>query len=127
MNIKEMNCTSGYVTVTMRYDELRTLTNILCKARTRMSFKERDLRVNAELFTIVTVLDNGCIPEFEREHIYTLYESAKLLEQEKKSKVEQPEVAEYEIFCGADEKSTYTVPVEREECECVSSPIIEEE
>lgn len=83
MNIKEMDCTRGYATVTMRYEELRTLTNLLCKARKLISFKEMDLIVNAELFTIVTVLGNGCIPEFEREHIHTLYETAKIIEQEK--------------------------------------------
>lgn len=42
----------------------------------------------------------------------------------KVKKKREPEVMEYEIFCGVDEKSTYTVPVEKE---CVSSPIIEEE
>lgn len=36
---------------------------------------------------------------------------------EKKPKVEESEVQEYEIFCGVDEQSTYTVPVEREECD----------
>ena len=77
MNIKEMDCKNGFITITMRDTELRTITNLLCKARKVVEFGAKDFEINAELFTAITILHHGCIPEFEREHINDLYESIK--------------------------------------------------
>lgn len=83
MNIREMDCKNGFITLTMRDTELRTLTNLLCKARKAVEFGAYDLEVNAELFTAITILHHGCMPEFEREHINDLYIKAKLIREDK--------------------------------------------
>lgn len=90
MNIREMDCQNGFITITMRDTELRTLTNLLCRARKAVEFEAKDLEVNAELFTAITILHHGCIPEFERNHINGLYESIKLIGHEKGAKNEKP-------------------------------------
>lgn len=83
MNIEKMDCKNGFITITMQDTELRTLTNLLCKARKAVKFGAKDFEVNAELFTAITILHHGCIPEFEREHINSLYENIKLIGHEK--------------------------------------------
>ena len=83
MNIREMDCKTGSITITMQDTELRTLTNLLCKARKVVDFEAKDFEVNAELFTAITILHHGCIPAFEREHINGLYESIKHIGHEK--------------------------------------------
>lgn len=77
MNIREMNCNTGSITITMRDTELRTLTNLLCQARKSVDFSADEYEINAKLFTAITVLHCGMIPEFERNHINKLYELAK--------------------------------------------------
>ena len=76
MNIREMNCNTGSITITMRDTELRTLTNLLCKARKTVDFSADEYEINAKLFTAMTVLHDGMIPQFEREHINDLYKMA---------------------------------------------------
>ena len=83
MNIREMDCKTGSITITMSDTELRTLTNLLCRARKVVKFEAKDFEVNAELFTAITILHHGCIPAFEREHINGLYESIKYIGHEK--------------------------------------------
>lgn len=56
--------------------ELRTITNLLCRARKTVDFTIKEYEVNAELFTAITILHHGMIPGFEREHINELYEKA---------------------------------------------------
>lgn len=84
MNIREVDCKNGFITITMKDTELRTLTNLLCRARKVVEFEAKDFEVNAELFTAVTILHHGRIPEFERKHINDLYNRIKLLEEKKK-------------------------------------------
>lgn len=79
MNIREMNCNTGSITITMRDTELRTLTNLLCKVRKAVDFSADEYAINAKLFTAITILHHGMIPEFERNHINELYEKAKEL------------------------------------------------
>jgi hypothetical protein len=76
MNIREMNCNTGSITVTMRDTELRTLTNLLCRARKHIEFSADEYAINAKLFTAITVLHCGKIPKFERVHINELFEMA---------------------------------------------------
>lgn len=79
MNIDKIDCKSGVITITMRDTELRTLTNLLCRARESVEFGATDFQVNAELFTAITILHCGCIPKFERDHINKLYECSERL------------------------------------------------
>ena len=76
MEIREMNCDRGSITVTMRDTELRTLTNLLCKARKHIEFSADEYAINAKLFTAITILHHGKIPKFEREHINELFRMA---------------------------------------------------
>ena len=76
MNIRELNCNTGSITITMRDTELRTLTNLLCEARKKIDFSADQYEINAKLFTAITILHHGKIPQFEREHINLLYEKA---------------------------------------------------
>jgi hypothetical protein len=76
MNVREMNCNTGSITVTMRDTELRTLTNLLCKARKHVDFSADEYAMNAKLFTLITILHHGMIPKFEREHINELFRMA---------------------------------------------------
>ena len=76
MNIREMNCNRGSITIDMKVTELRTLTNLLCKARKHIEFSADEYAVNAKLFTLITILHHGMIPEFEREHINELFRMA---------------------------------------------------
>lgn len=85
MNIEKIDTKTGYITLTMRDEELRTVTNLLCKARKTVEFTKSDYKVNAELFTAITVLHHGCIPAFERKHINELCEKAGEKEMLKKS------------------------------------------
>lgn len=76
MNIREMNCDRGSITIDMRDTELRTLTNLLCKARKHIEFSVDELAINAKLFIAITIRHHGMIPEFEREHINELFRMA---------------------------------------------------
>jgi hypothetical protein len=76
MTIQEINRNTGTITLSMSDKELRTVTNLLCKARKHIEFSPKDYEVNAELFTAITVLHSGCIPSFERKHINELYAKA---------------------------------------------------
>lgn len=77
MNIIELNSDTGNITISMSDIELRTITNLLCKARKKVDFTIKEYEVNAELFTAITILHHGMIPEFEREHINELYKKSK--------------------------------------------------
>lgn len=76
MLIEELNRKTGTITLSMSDKELRTITNLLCKARKKVDFNAQENVVNAELFTAITVLHHGRIPYFERNHINGLYERA---------------------------------------------------
>lgn len=73
MNIKQMDGKAGSITITMSDVELRTITNLLCKARNHIDFEKKEYVVNAELFTAITILHHGTIPAFELKHINELY------------------------------------------------------
>ena len=73
MNIKEINGKAGSITITMSDTELRTITNLFCKARNHVDFEKKEYIVNAELFTAITILHHGTIPAFELKHINELY------------------------------------------------------
>ncbi|MBP3359922.1 MAG: hypothetical protein J6N52_03640 [Clostridia bacterium] len=73
MNIEKTNGKTGYITITMRDAELRSITNLLCQAREHINFSKKDYIVNAELFTAITILHHGRIPEFELSIINELY------------------------------------------------------
>lgn len=74
MRINKIDEKSGFITITMEDTELRTITNLLCKARSQIDFDKKEYIVNAELFTAITILHHGMIPAFERKHINELYE-----------------------------------------------------
>ncbi len=76
MFIKKIDSNSGFITLEMSYKELRTITNLLTKARKLKDFSELDYKVNAELFTAVTILGGGRIPKFELKHIKEMQEKA---------------------------------------------------
>lgn len=65
MLIKNVDRENGFITLEMSDSELRTVTNLLCKARERIDFNKTDYAVNAELFTAITILHSGRIPHFE--------------------------------------------------------------
>ena len=76
MFIRKINGENGFITLEMSYKELRTITNILTKARKLKDFNELDYKVNAELYTAVTILGGGRIPTFELKHIKEMQEKA---------------------------------------------------
>lgn len=76
MNIEKIDTKTGYITLTMKDTELRTITNLLCKVRKEIDFTSDEYEVNAQLFTAITILHYGRIPAFERKHINELYEKA---------------------------------------------------
>ena len=82
MIIEELNHQTGYITLSMNNNELRTITNLLHKARNNISFSRIDYRINAELLTAITVLNYGKIPDFERKETNELYEKAGIKEGE---------------------------------------------
>lgn len=73
MNIKRIDGKLGSIDITMSDIELRTITNLLCKARSQIEFNKNEYIVNAELFTAITILHHGKIPAFELKHINELY------------------------------------------------------
>lgn len=78
MNIEKIDRNTGYITLTLSDKELRTVTNLLCKARKQLNFSETEYIVNADLYTAITLLHCGNIPSFERKHINELFEKAGL-------------------------------------------------
>lgn len=62
------------ITLTMRDTELRTITNLFCKARSQIDFNKNEYIVNAELFTAITILHHERIPAFELSVINELYQ-----------------------------------------------------
>ena len=74
MNIKRIDGKNGNIDITMSDTELRTITNLLCKARSQIDFNKNEYLVNAELFTAITILHHGRIPAFELRLIKQLYE-----------------------------------------------------
>lgn len=74
MNIKTIDGKNGNITITMSDIELRTITNLFCKARNHIDFNKKEYIVNAELFTAITILHHGTIPAFELKHIYELFQ-----------------------------------------------------
>lgn len=65
MIIEKVDRKNGFITLEMSDKELRTITNLLCKARKQINFDKTDYAVNAELFTAITILHSGRIPNFE--------------------------------------------------------------
>lgn len=76
MLIRKIDSETGYITLEMNYKELRTLANLICLARKENKLSELDYKVNAELYTAVTILGSGRIPKFELNHIKELQENA---------------------------------------------------
>ena len=74
MNIKRIDGKNGSIDITMSDTELRTITNLLCEARSQIDFSKMDYIVTAELFTAITILHHGRIPAFELKLIKQLYE-----------------------------------------------------
>lgn len=74
MNIRNIDGKNGSINITMSDIELRTITNLFCKARSQIDFNENEYIVNAELFTAITILHHGKIPAFELKLINELYE-----------------------------------------------------
>lgn len=73
MNIEKTDGKTGNITLSMSDTELRTITNLMCKARNHIEFTPKEYTVNAELFTAITILHHGKIPAFELQHICELY------------------------------------------------------
>lgn len=74
MIINKIDGKNGSINITISDTELRTITNLLCKARNHIDFTKKEYTVNAELYTAITILHHGKIPTFERKHINELYE-----------------------------------------------------
>ena len=83
MYIREMNSGgSGIVNIDISYEELRILTNILCRSRKQQDFSAKEYELNAELIMATTLIGNGFLPPFERELITNLYDKANELRKE---------------------------------------------
>lgn len=76
MIIEKIDRKSGFVTLEISDEELRTVTNIFCRARKQQDFSKKEYAVNAELFTAITVLHHGRIPNFEINLIKDMQEKA---------------------------------------------------
>lgn len=74
MTIEKIDRKNGEINLTMSDTELRTITNLFCKTRKHLNFNGQEYFLNAELFTAITILHHGLIPDFEFEHIKELYE-----------------------------------------------------
>ena len=76
MNIDKLNKNTGFITLTLSEEELRTITNLMCKARKSIGFSKQDYKINADLFAAITLLHHGIIPDFELKHLTELYHKA---------------------------------------------------
>lgn len=74
MTFNEINRKSRSITITMEEAELRALTNLLCHARKKVEFNKEHYKVNADLFTAITILHHGKLPAFELKLISELYQ-----------------------------------------------------
>ena len=76
MIIEKIDRNNGFITLEMSNKELRTITNLLCKAREKIDFDKTDYAVNAELLTAVTILHSGKMPNFELNLIKEMQDKA---------------------------------------------------
>ena len=76
MLIEKIDRKSGFITLEMSDIELRTVANLLCRARKGKNFSNEEYAVNAGIFTAITILHHGRIPAFEFKHIKEMYDKA---------------------------------------------------
>lgn len=76
MNIEKFDKNTGLITLTLSEEELRTITNLMCKARKSIGFSKQDYKINADLFAAITIFHHGKIPDFELKFLTELYHKA---------------------------------------------------
>ena len=76
MLIEKIDRKNGFITLEMSDTELRTITNLLCRARKQIDFHKTEYAVNAELLTATTILHSGRLPNFELNLIKEMQDKA---------------------------------------------------
>lgn len=81
MQIKELNTQTGWITLEMQDAELRTITNMFCKAKRddKVDFTAKDYEIYSDLYAAISILHCGTLPDFELNHIRELRDKAEEL------------------------------------------------
>lgn len=76
MKILNFDSDAGFTDLRFNREELRTLADILCKARKNQDFNQREYNVNTSIYMASTLLSHGCLPDFEFNHLKELRDKA---------------------------------------------------
>lgn len=81
MQIKELNTQTGWITLEMQDTELRTITNMFCKAKRddKVGFTAKEYEIYSNLYAAISILHCGALPDFELNHIRELRDKAEEL------------------------------------------------
>ena len=72
MNIVDLDTKTMTTTVTLKYEELRDLSNLLFKADKQNMIKDIEQDIHANFYMLTILLKHGFLPDFEYNYIKTL-------------------------------------------------------
>ena len=72
MNIVDLDTKTMTTTVTLRYKELRDLSNLLFQADKHNLIKDTEQNIHANIYMLTILLKHGFLPDFEYNYIKTL-------------------------------------------------------
>ena len=72
MNIIDLDTKTMTTTITLKYEELRDLSNLLYEADEKSIIKDIEQGIHANIFMLTTLLKHGFLPNFEYNYIKTL-------------------------------------------------------
>lgn len=71
MTIESMKPQTGfkYATVTLRYEEIRDIANLLCEVNKIRPLSKTEAKLHRDMFFLFDVVKNGCIDDFTVKHL----------------------------------------------------------
>ena len=71
MTIENMKPQTGfkYATVTLNYEEIRDIANLLCEINKTRSLSKTEAKLHRDMFFLFEVVKNGCIDSFTVKHL----------------------------------------------------------